>query len=65
MIRTKNVHLRFADYFKNQESLPYLYLLSKKLADGSICVNLNQIDWEKLKDEENQLVKFKIITTDQ
>lgn len=65
MLQTKNVHLQFADYFGNEEALPYLYLLSKKLSEGSICVQLDQIDWERLKEEESQLVKFKIIRPDE
>lgn len=64
MIQTKNVHLQFATYFNNEEALPYLYLLSKKLSEGSICVKLDQVDWDKLKEEENQLVKFKIVRPD-
>lgn len=64
MLQTKNVHLQFADYFKDKEMLPYFYLLSKKLAEGSVCVNLNQIDWEKLKAEEAALHPFKLISTE-
>jgi len=64
MIQTNNVHLQFADYFKDKEMLPYFYLLSKKLAEGSVCVDLNQIDWGKLKEEEAVLTQFKLISTE-
>lgn len=64
MIQTNNVHLKFADYFNNKEMMPYLYMLSKKLADGSVCFNLDDIDWQKLKEEETALSDFKIISTE-
>lgn len=64
MIQTNNVHLQFADYFKDKEMLPYFYLLSKKLAEGSICVDLNQINWKKLKEEEAVLTQFKLISAE-
>lgn len=64
MIQTNNVHLQFADYFKDKEMLPYFYLLSKKLAEGSVCVDLNQVNWEKLKEEEAVLTQFKLISTE-
>src|SRR5690606_33247381 len=61
---TNNVHLQFADYFKDREMLPYFYLLSKKLAEGSVCVDLNQINWKKLKEEEAALTQFRLISTE-
>jgi len=64
MIQTNNVHLQFADYFKDREMLPYFYLLSKKLAEGSVCVDLNQINWKKLKEEEAALTQFRLISTE-
>jgi len=45
---SKNVHQQFADYFPEQEIRPYLYLLSKKLAEGHICVKNNEISNEDL-----------------
>lgn len=65
MIQTQNVHLQFANYFKDKEMLPYFYLLSKKLAEGSVCVNLNQINWEKLREEEPVLSKFRLISNEE
>lgn len=65
MIQTQNVHLQFANYFNDKEMLPYFYLLSKKLAEGSICLNLNQIDWEKLKEEENGLTNYRLLSMDE
>lgn len=61
MIQTKNVHLQFANYFNNKEMAPYFYLLSKKLAEGSVCIDLNKINWEKLKEEDNGLSNFRLV----
>lgn len=60
MIRTKNLHLQFADYFKDREAFPYLYMLSKKLSEGSICLNLENLQWEKEIEEESQLAEYKL-----
>lgn len=65
MIQTKNVHLQFANYFNNKEMAPYFYLLSKKLAEGSVCIDLNKINWEKLKEEDNGLSNFRLVSTDE
>lgn len=64
MIQTKNVHLQFANYFNNKEMAPYFYLLSKKLAEGSVCIDLNKINWEKLKEEDNGLSNFRLVSTE-
>jgi len=42
------VHQQFAEYFKTEPLKPYLYLLSKKLSEGHICVDLNKMDEEEL-----------------
>ncbi len=39
-----NVHQQFADYFPSPALKPYLYLLSKKLSEGHICIDINEID---------------------
>jgi exodeoxyribonuclease V alpha subunit len=43
-----DVHQQFAEYFSAGALKPYLYLLSKKLSDGHICVDINEIDKEDL-----------------
>lgn len=60
MIQTKNVHLQFADYFQRKELLPYLYLLSKKLSEGHVCVDLKNVDWKTEIEEEPYLEKYKV-----
>ena len=42
------VHQQFAEYFQTEPLKPYLYLLSKKLSEGHICVDLNKMDEEEL-----------------
>ena len=39
-----DVHQQFAEYFPSETLRPYLYLLSKKLSDGHICVDVDKID---------------------
>lgn len=48
MIPTKDVHKQFAHYFKEKTLQPYLYLLSKGLNEGHICLSLDQIDLDEL-----------------
>ncbi len=43
-----DVHRQFADYFPSETLRPYLYLLSKKLGEGHICVEIDKIDKEEL-----------------
>jgi len=43
-----DVHQQFAEYFQTEPLKPYLYLLSKKLSEGHICVDLNKMDEEEL-----------------
>ncbi|HLR36802.1 MAG TPA: hypothetical protein VK084_02060, partial [Chitinophagaceae bacterium] len=61
MISTNNVHQQFANYFNEPELTSYLYLLSKRLSEGHICVDLNNLKEEEmeesgLKDGENTAV---------
>lgn len=42
------VHQQFAEYFQTEPLKPYLYLLSKKLSEGHICVDLDKMDDEEL-----------------
>ena len=43
-----DVHHQFAEYFPSETLKPYLYLLSKKLSEGHICVDVDKIDKEEL-----------------
>lgn len=48
MTTSKNVHQQFADYFPSEEAKPFFYLLSKKLEEGHICIDLKNINKEDL-----------------
>ena len=39
-----NVHQQFAEYFPSEKLRPYLYLLSKKMSEGHICIDLDEVD---------------------
>ncbi len=41
-----DVHLQFASFFKSQNLQPFAYLVSKKLSQGHICLNLNELSAE-------------------
>ena len=43
-----DVHQQFAAYFPKPKLRPYIYILSKKLSEGHICVAINDIDPEEL-----------------
>ncbi|MEO6682242.1 MAG: AAA family ATPase, partial [Ginsengibacter sp.] len=40
---TNNVHQQFAEYFPSENLHPYIYLLSKKMSEGHICIDLNEL----------------------
>ncbi len=46
-----DVHQQFAEYFGSDNLKPYAYLLSKKMAEGHICLPLN-----KLTEEDRNLL---------
>lgn len=46
----KDVHQQFSDYFKNEDLKPYFYLLSKKLSEGNICLDITKIRQDELPD---------------
>lgn len=50
MIQTKDVHKQFANYFPSKEIKPYLYLLSKSFSEGHVCIDLNNLDLNALKE---------------
>jgi len=39
-----DVHKQFAKFFNDEELYPYAYLLSKKLSEGHICIDVNRFD---------------------
>ncbi|OLY91448.1 DNA helicase/exodeoxyribonuclease V, alpha subunit [Cnuella takakiae] len=41
-----DVHFQFAAFFQNKALEPYVYLLSKKLAEGHICLQVTELDKE-------------------
>lgn len=45
---TNDVHQQFADYFPSPALRPYLYLLSKKLSEGHICIDISKINQNDL-----------------
>ena len=42
-----DVHQQFASFFKSETLQPYAYLVSKKLSEGHICLQLDELDTEK------------------
>ena len=48
-----DVHQQFAEYFDSETLKPYLYLLSKKMSEGHICINMDEITNEDV-DEHYQ-----------
>jgi len=66
-----NVHEQFADFFKGKHFKPFAYLLSKKLSEGHICLNLKDVISEDeevssryptLKELEKQLADERIVS---
>ena len=43
-------HHQFASLFKNKVIEPYAYILSKKISEGNICVDLDTLDKENFED---------------
>ena len=43
-----NVHQQFAEFFPAEQLRPYLYLLSKKMSEGHICINPLEVKQEDL-----------------
>ena len=46
MLTINNVHQQFAAFFKNEKLQPYAFLVSKKLSEGHICIDLNELSDE-------------------
>lgn len=47
-----NIHKHFANFFKDENLYPIAYLLSKKLSEGHICIDANEIDKEEIDDSD-------------
>lgn len=58
-----DVHLQFASFFKSQNLQPYAYLVFKKLSQGHICLNLEDLSSEK--EEISFYFKFDILDVEQ
>ncbi len=43
MLTINNVHQQFASFFKSERLQPYAFLVSKKLSEGHICIDLNEL----------------------
>lgn len=41
-----NVHQQFAEFFKSETLKPFAYLVSKRLSEGHICLDLNEVNTE-------------------
>ncbi len=41
MFITDDIHRQFAEFFDDKNIWPYAYVLSKKLSEGNVCINLN------------------------
>lgn len=61
MQTVNDVHQQFAGFFKSDVLKPYAYLVSKRLAEGNICVHLADI--KPLPEELPYLEKYRLIAT--
>jgi exodeoxyribonuclease V alpha subunit len=66
-----DVHLQFASFFKSSTLQPYAYLVSKKLSEGHICINLAEIEkewatlppyFQQAKHQQNYLEKENLVS---
>ncbi len=46
MLTLNNVHQQFAEFFKSETLKPFAFLVSKKLAEGHICLDLDDVEQE-------------------
>lgn len=44
---TNDIHHQFATFFKSYSFQPFAYLVSKKLSEGHICLELDQLETER------------------
>lgn len=57
-----NVHKQFANFFPSKVARPFLYLLSKKLQEGHICVDLDSVsddEFDKTMDAPQTIEELK------
>src|SRR5690606_2726226 len=66
------VHDQFADFFAGQKLRPFAYLLSKKLSEGHICLDLREViaekddlflPYESVKAIESDLAREPLVST--
>ena len=62
-IQTSNPHRNFAYYFNEKPLAPYLFALSKKMSDGHICINIDNLHqeeefWEEFEDSFDKTQSF-------
>ncbi len=53
-----DVHRQFAELFKSEILKPYAYLVSKKLSEGHICLDINEIQSEDLPETYSKLIDY-------
>src|SRR4051812_29353968 len=39
----QNVHQQFAEFFKSETLKPFAFLVSRKLSEGHICINIENV----------------------
>ena len=56
MIQSNDTHRIFASYFKSKTIEPFLFMLSKRMSEGHICLDLNpnSIDMQEIKEEVSE-----------
>jgi exodeoxyribonuclease V alpha subunit len=68
-----DVHLQFADFFGNPAIRPYACLLSRRLQQGHICLDLDNLNWEaeelpehwlSMMDDADKLPNHPLVCTD-
>lgn len=62
MTHNPDVHRQFAAYFENPSLSPFLYLLSKRFSEGHICLDLEDIDIEELKEAGFGKVELQVLS---
>lgn len=59
MEKINDVHQQFAEFFPQKELWPYYYILSQRLAEGSITVPIHEIELEELPEAYRRLLSEK------
>ena len=63
MKRLTDVHLQFASWFPDKALEPYFYLLSKKLADGHICIAREDVQQADLPEGVKIDIPFTLLSS--